>query len=283
MALVLIAALLMAAVFLVLRGIGQKDVPLFPAIVINYLVAFTIGMLHARPWQVDGLSLLWGPAALEGALFIGIFHLMGVSARKVGVAITTVASKMSLAVTVAIAVLVFHEQPGIWGWIGILLGLAGVVLTTRGDGTGSPRDLWLPVIVFLGGACTDTVINVVQRTRLTPDTEAVFTTFTFGAAAMIGVIAVLFHPQRAALGQARTWIAGTILGIVNYGSIHALVHALAASGMPSTHVFPLLNIATIIIGTGASMLLFRERLRPVQGVGILLCVAALLAILSIHR
>ncbi len=279
----MIAALLMAALFLVLRAIGERELPLFPVVVVNYFTATTVGLLHARPWNVGHTGHLVAPAALEGALFILFFHLMGVSARRAGVTVTTVASKMSLVITVIIAVLLFKEHPGAWGWLGIGAGVVGVVLTSIGDNKSTTNSWLLPLIIFIGSACTDTVINVVQRTHLTPLTEAVFTTYTFAAAGCIGLVVLLFHAQRRAVLRAEVVRWGVLLGLVNYGSIQALVHALTSSGLPSAHVFPLLNIATILIGTAAAMLLFKERLSLHRWIGVGCCVLGMVLIMFTAR
>lgn len=283
MALVMLAALLMAALFLVLRAIGERKLPLFPVVVVNYLTATAVGLAHARPWEVAYTGHLVAPALLEGTLFIIFFQLMGLSARRAGVTVTTVASKMSLVVTVAVAVLLFKENPGVLGWLGILAGVTGVVFTSLGDTDEGRRSWLLPLIIFIGSAGTDTVINVVQRTHLTPLTEAVFTTYTFSAAGMLGLLALPFHRERHALRSGAVWVGGIVLGTVNYGSIQALVHALTSSGMPSAHVFPLLNIATILIGTAAAMVLFKERLPLRRWTGIGLCILGMVLILWAQR
>lgn len=279
MALVAITALVTALMFLGLRLVGDRGRALFPAIVVNYITAGALGLLIARPWQLSGLDILVGPAVLEGGLFILFFHLMGLSARRAGVTVTTVATKMSLVVTVAIAVFFFKEETGAWSWVGIGLGLLGVVLTTltpaKATETADAGVWWLPVIVFIGSVCTDTVINMVQRTHLTPATESAFTAFTFCTAAVIGLVVLLFHPQRKALVQRDTWIAGGLLGIVNYGSIYFLIITLTRSGWPSSQVFPLVNIGTILIGTALAVWYFKEKLTPVRWAGIACCVIAL--------
>lgn len=282
MVLVALSAALFASLFLLFKVFDQRNVPLFPAIVVNYITACLAGVLFSRPWAAGHLDILYAPAFLQGALFIGVFLLMGRSAQRVGVAVTTVASKMSLVLTVLAAVLFFQERPGTLGWTGIVLALVGVALSSWTGGGAGNRSWWMPVTIFLGSALADILIDVVQRTRLTPLTEPVYPTLVFGAAALIGLCVLLLQPQRSALLQPRVLIGGSVLGLVNYGSIYFMVRALTSSGMRSSQVFPLMNIGAILFGTFASLLLFQERPDRRGIAGITLCVIALVLLLSDH-
>lgn len=282
MGLVMLAALLGALLFVLFRSFDARRVPLLPAIVVNYIVACAIGLCTARPWLLPDLSMLWLPGVLLGALFIGLFFLMGFSAQRMGIATTTVANRMSLVLTILIAVRVFHERPSALTWAGIALALVGVVLASWTGGATHGRSWWLPALLFIGGGAADSLLNAAQRTRTTSLTEAALAPILFGAAAFFGLCWVLCTPQRQQLAAPRVLIGGSLLGAVNIGSIHFLVQALAHSGLAASSVFPLVNIGTILLGSAASMLLFGERLRPTQWAGLGLSVAALLLIVAGH-
>lgn len=280
MGLVILAALLSALLFVVFRSFDARRVPLLPAIVVNYTVACLFGLAVSRPWQLPDLSMLWLPGIVLGALFIGLFFLMGLSAQRMGIATTTVANRMSLVITILVSVRVFHERPGMWAWCGFALALIGVALTSWNTGGPRGRSWWLPLLLFLGGGAADSLLNAAQRTRTTSLTEAALAPIIFGIAACFGLCWSLLTPQRKQLASPRVLIGGTVLGCVNYGSLHFLVQALAHSGLAASSVFPLVNIGTILIGSFASILLFRERLRTVQWAGLAVSVAALLLILA---
>jgi drug/metabolite transporter (DMT)-like permease len=70
------------------------------------------------------------------------------------------------------------------------------------------------------------------------------------------------------------------LGLLNYGSILFLVMGLSRSGLDASSVFPLANVAVILFGAAASVLLFRERLRTIHWAGIALSVVSLILILA---
>ncbi len=281
MVLVILAALFVAALFVLFKSFEVRRIALLPAIVINYFTALCCGLLISKPWAAGDLALLWTPSFILSFLFISVFYLTGVSAQRAGVAPTTVASKMSLVLTVLFSVFVFKEEPGPFGWLGIALALVGVILSTWSAEGRARGSAWtLPVLLFFGNAAIDIGINITQRTRTTPLTEAVFPTIVFGCAGLLGLLWSLKRKERMAYRDPRTWIAGLILGTVNYGSLYFVVKALANSGLPSSSVFPLMNIGVILFGSAASMLLFRERLKPVHIAGIVVSVVAMALIMS---
>ena len=55
-------------------------------------------------------------------------------------------------------------------------------------------------------------------------------------------------------------MGGIALGIPNFGSIYFLVLALRSGGMESSTIFPVNNVAIVMISTFLGILLFRERM-----------------------
>ncbi len=278
MGLVILSAVFNAAIYVLFKVFGQRRIALLPAIVVNYITAFLVGLAHSRPWNTD-LELLWLPAVIEGFLFIALFRLMGLSTQWNGLAPTTVAGKMSLALTVVSTVLLFGERPGGPAWAGIAMALLGVVLSSWGAGGSQGRRRWALPVIFVASAVTDVLLASVERTRLTPCTEAAFPTLIFGFAALAGLCWLAFHPERMALRMPPTWIAGIGLGLLNYGSIHCLVIGLSRSGLPASIVFPLANVCVILFGAAASVLVFRERFKPVHWAGLALSIVSLVLLM----
>lgn len=281
MALVILAALCMAALFLLFKIFDKRGIALLPAIVVNYFVAFTCGVLVAAPWNAGDLSPLALPVSVLGILFITLFYLTGVSTQRAGVAATSVASKMSLVLTVLAAVALHGERPGVMGWMGIVLALVGVLLSSWASGPPGARGAWvLPALLFLGNAAIDITLNTTQRNALTPSTEPVFATLIFGVAGILGVGWLLGTRNAKHLLNPSVLLAGLVLGMVNYASLYFIVGALAHSGYPASSVFPLMNIGVILFGTASSIALFRERLRKVQWIGIGCAIVALVLIIG---
>jgi drug/metabolite transporter (DMT)-like permease len=279
MVLVILGALLASAFFLLFKAFAARRIALLPAITANYITAFVLGLAWSRPWQAGDLGLLWWPAALEGACYFGLFHLMGKATQQLGVAPVSVAAKLSLALTVVLTVLIFRENPSALAWTGIALAVAGVAASSWGGFAANAKGWWMLPVIFVGNSFTDVFLNAVQRTRLTPLTEATFTTLVLGFAALFSLAGlVLKHDPRALLDK-RAWAGGIPLGVANFGALLVLLEALARSGIPASIVFPLVNTGVILLSAAGAMLLFHERPHRVQWIGIACSIASLVLII----
>jgi len=280
MGLVILAALCVAAFAVIFRYFERYGVPLFPAITVNYFIAFCCGLLFAPPWRPDDVSLLWMPSALLGGLFVTIFSLTGLSAQKAGAARTTIAGRMSLVLTVLGTVLIFKDNISARAIIGICIALAGLLLVsaTRGEHS-SDRSWLLPLMIFVGSGAADIGVSVAQRVRTTTLNEAAFTTMCFGSASLVSAVALFVRRDHPALRDARTWVGGAALGAVNYASLLFLIMALGEGALPASSIFPFMNIAAILFATVAGITLFRERLSVRQWIGIACCITALVLIM----
>ena len=219
-------------------------------------------------------------ACLLGVLFISIFYLSAISTQRIGVAVTAVASKMSLVVTVLFAVIAFSERPSPLGWLGIVLALAAVFISSWSPGVPGRKRAWLlPVLLFFGTAAVDITLNTVQREQLSPTTESLFPTIVFGIAGILGSMIMAVGRTTRQLLLPRVLIGGVVLGLINYASLYFIVGALARSGFAASSVFPLMNIGVILFGTAISILAFGERLRRMQWIGIGCAVVAMALIL----
>ncbi|HQZ43608.1 MAG TPA: DMT family transporter [Flavobacteriales bacterium] len=274
MVLVTLSAISGAAIFLLFRIFDKRNIPILPVITLNYFVAFLFGALYSQPWLAGDLSKLWLPSAGVGTLFIGVFYLTALSTQRAGVAASTVASKLSLVITVLFTVLIYNERPTILAWIGIVCALVAVPLSAMGKGA-EARNWKLPLLLFFGTASIDISLNAVQRMHLTPATEGVFPTMCFIWAGGIALLFIWRNKMFAAFKDPKVWIGGIVLGVINFFALLFILQALAHSGLPASTVFPLLSIGVILLGTIGSYLIFRDRPSRPQFIGIAVAVIAL--------
>jgi drug/metabolite transporter (DMT)-like permease len=98
-----------------------------------------------------------------------------------------------------------------------------------------------------------------------------FVIWIFQVAAILGtiilIIQLILKQQKFAL---KNIIAGVCLGVPNYFSMYYLVKALADSGLQSSVVFPINNVAIVIASAISGIVLFTEKLTKLQIAGILL-------------
>ena len=282
MGLVTLAALCVAGFAILFRLFERYEVPMLPAIAINYAVAFVCGMIVAPPSPATSSGSLLLAAAGLGALFVSIFSVTGLSAQQAGAARTTIAGRMSLVLTISGAVILFDERIDMRTVIGIIIALVGLVLTAAGPSeqrTG--RAVWfLPLLLFVCSGAADISVTYVQRVLTTPVTADSFPTSCFAASTIVSLVLLLLREGSKELLNMRTWVGGIALGMVNYASLLVLMRALGVGGLQASLVFPLMNILAILFATIAGLTLFRERLSLMQWCGICCCIGAMLLFLS---
>lgn len=281
----LLLSIVSSSVLLVIfKYFSTFRVKTFQAITINYLVAATLGFLLApvsypiaeltdRPWV--------GSAIVIGCVFIAMFHIMAISSQKVGVAISSVANKMSLVIPVVGGILLYNESLVGWKLIGVMLALVSVALVTypkKGVNV-DKRYLVLPLVIFIGSGFLDTFFKYVETHQLLESELELFSAYLFSVAALVGVSILSY--QRLAHGvilETKSVVAGVALGIPNYLSIHFLLLALQNPHMESTMVFPMNNTGIVLLSTLLAIVLFREELTKLNWSGIALALASIILI-----
>ncbi|MBC7383518.1 MAG: EamA family transporter [Bacteroidia bacterium] len=261
----------------------RKGVDTFQAIVINYIICSLIGNMLAphtiitqqvwlQPWFIYALAL--------GFLFITIFNFIGQTAQKLGVSVSMVAAKLSVAVPVIFAVVLYHEPVGSAKIAGILVSMLAVYFISRknNEATHTEKKLWhLPMIVFVGSGCIDSLLNYVEQTFIPPtDADTVIST-VFTIAFLLGSIYMIYL-----IGSGKKKFAfknvvwGIILGVPNYFSMYFLVKTLEQ--FHGSYIFPLNNIGIVAASTVVAVLVFNEKLSAKNKAGLALAFLSIVLI-----
>lgn len=283
----LVLSILSSSVLMVIfKYFDRFEVKTFQAITVNYFVAAGLGFTLS-PLTFEPLSILhanWLPSALIiGCVFITMFYIMAVSSQKVGVAITSVANKMSLVIPVVAGVVLYAESLAGLKLVGVIAALAAVVLVTFPNKKLKieAKYLILPFIIFAGSGFLDTFFKYVETNQIQSDEIAVFSATLFLVAAMVGTTVLLgARITKGEVLQTKSIVGGFALGIPNYFSIHFLLMALNLPNMESTMVFPINNTGIVLLSTLLAILLFKERLDKLNWAGIVLAVASIFLIAS---
>lgn len=277
-----------AGIYLLFKWYGRLQLHIFQVIVVNYLVAATSGLLvvpdlrqagavavHFPPWFAGALGL--------GFLFIGVFYLMAVTAHRIGVSVSTVASKMSLALGALLIIWLRHEPLHWPKLLAIVLALAGVVLTSvkAGEQRFSASQLLWPLLILLGSSVIDFGIAWFSQWPQTESEMALFSCTSFMTAGLTGLLVVAIGVERG--GSSLRWPevrAGVLLGVVNYGSIYFLVLAYDSGIFARSTLLPLNNLAVVVFNVVGAWWLFNEKLSRANRFGIFFCLVALLLLLG---
>lgn len=282
----LLCILSSSVVLITFKLVERLRINSFSVIVVNYLAACFAGFFLANgsvapltKLSVNNLIFM----LLLGMLFIGMFNLMSACTRRTGVAITSVASKMSVIFPVLFSVWIDPADTlTLEKIVGIALALVSVFLITfRGGGKKvNGTAFLLPMLVFIGIGAIDSATKYAQYTFVTNEMNPVFNLATFGVAAAIGLLLLPFSkPAKACLKRAVTWAVGIILGLANFGSMYFMVMALnsvSASGkaLQGSMLFGVNSVGIVLICVLAG-LFFRERPSRLNWIGFGLAVMAI--------
>lgn len=280
-----LAILFSSFIFVIFKLFDRYKIDVFQAIVFNYFTAFLCGiLLYGNEWNPAALNdITWFYFAIVAAiLFISLFILMGLSSQKNGVAITSVAVKMSMAASVFGMIFLYAESVSLLKILGIIFAFAGVILVSwqsKGTSENQKKSLWMLFVLFFGSGILDLVLNYVQNNELKVLTPSLFSAFGFGMAGIIGLIVFLIQlQQKKARFSFKNVLGGIALGIPNYFSIYLLIKSYKDTGWADSTVLAIINVSIVCISALTGFLIFKEKLNLTKALGI---IASLLAILML--
>ena len=285
----LFCVLVSTLISLLFKLFARFGVRNLPAIVVNYWVCVICGTLWEGEWlltaDIVDRPWLWLAFGL-GFFFIGGFNLNATSVQRAGIAVTSVVQRISLLLSVAFAVLYLRDPLSLKQAIGIALGVLSVLLVVRtrtspasshpAEVDASPTSrIVLPLAVFLVAGAIESGLLLAQRS-FGAGGSATFTVGLFAWAGLLGTVYVLAVPPKDGTPRftVRDVVGGIALGIPNFFSIYLIIVALEG-GLAPTTVFPVLNVATILLGTLAAVAFFAERLSPKQWAGVAVAILAI--------
>ncbi len=280
----ILSVLCSSLIFVIFKLFDVFKIQTLYAIITNYIVASCTGLFFYEEkvsvTQVYHSDWFWGTLAL-GVLFIIVFNIMAKTSQQVGVAVASVATKMSLVIPVLVGILAYKESLSTLKVIGILLALAAVYFASVKENTisFSKKTFLLPVLVFLGSGIIDASINYFRETKLNSTEFPLFSATVFAAAATTGLLFIVLKAAKAPLKvNFRNVLGGIALGIPNYFSIFFLLRALQNDTLNSASVFTINNVAIVMFSTLLGIVLFKEKLNPKNWGGIVLAVISILLV-----
>ena len=254
-------------------------------IVFNYFTCVITGsIVHGNfPITQSTFTEPWfGWTLCMGTFFVLLFNLVAVTTQKLGVAIASVAYKLSLVIPFIFSIYLYDEENTILKTTGIVLGLIAVFFTCYKSSNNSAKPgfkfatLLLPVILFVGSGLLDTMIKYVEQTFLNGSNNNYYLLTAFLVAATVGSIVLIMQVSRK--NQQFKWkavVAGIAIGVPNYFSIWCLLQVLKNYGSNSSALIPINNMGIVLFSSVMALILFRERLSVLNWTGILLSLLAI--------
>jgi drug/metabolite transporter (DMT)-like permease len=253
----------------------------FYAILVNYVVAAAFGFLseggNYSIFDIPGKPWFWLSIA-GGLLFIVGFNLFALSAHHAGVALTGMASRMSLIVAVIAGLLVFGDQPGLVRIAGIILGIVAFYFTFHRDRMVEVdrKLILLPIALLIVHGISDLLMKVGQQFYIGGD-FTLFLATVFMAALGFGILFLFLPRSRQNRFTYKELLGGIVIGLANWYSGYFLLLGLDIFDV--SFVIPMINIGIVAAATLTGYLVFREKLTPFNWIGVALAMIAIMLML----
>lgn len=255
------------------------------ALIVNYITAGFCALLFTKQSivvsEVLHSNFIYHAIAI-GFLFIIVFNFYATGTQKVGIAITTVANKLSLFIPVAVAIIIYPNEKISLSKL-IAFGLAAISIylssTKNKKLNFDKKYLWLIILVFVGQGVADSIFNHAQQTAVNDNEKTLFFIVLFMMAGLSGLVILLFKSIKSKLKLSfKNVIGGIALGIPNYASLVFFFNALESSGLEASQVFPVVSMGVIVISAIVGKLLFKEHLSLYNWLGLGIAIIAIFII-----
>jgi drug/metabolite transporter (DMT)-like permease len=138
----------------------------------------------------------------------------------------------------------------------------------------NPKVFGVLALTFLAGGAVDVTMKTFEEIYGAANSRVLFLLLAFGIAFLIGAAVVLWRGVRRGIWPDRRTIGwGLFLGVINYGSLEFILRAIER--LPGTVVFPVNNIAIVLLAAVLGITVWDEHLSRLNRIGLGCAVAAL--------
>lgn len=269
------------------KVLANLKIPALQAIVFNYITCVVVGSIMNGAYPIQALTypepwLYW--CLFMGLIFITLFNIIAFTTQHLGVAVASVANKLSLVIPFLFSIFFYGETATVVRIFGVILALIAVVFTCwphkeiKGSSL-KPEHGWIlfvPVVLFLGSGSLDTMITYVEKTFLSAANKDSYFILAFNTAGVLGAIYLVIQLIRGKEKlDPRSVIAGICIGLPNYFSLWTLVKVLSQYPGNSSAIFPIINIGIVLFSTLVAYFIFSEKLSRLNWTGIGLSILAI--------
>lgn len=298
----MIAALLViitnSLVFVLFKLFQRYQVHIKRAIIINYTTAVIISYVAIR--QSLDFNLLWNakwiiPAIIIGIIYVLNFYVIDICTKNFNLAVTSLSGKMSVVIPVLTGIIILNES---FGWIrvvGIILALLSLFLILKPEKFSKSKlfffspakimKLYIPIALFLFYGISDALFQISQKklfySSIYPESggfsneNGIFVLTVFSICLVFSILFTTIRKENPVrFYKFRDIIGGIALGVVNLIGGFMLLEAV--SQVNNTGVlFAVINICVVILTTIIGILYFKEKLLPINIVGIGIAILSL--------
>lgn len=282
----LFAAIMSSALLaIILRLSEKKETSSYGVCLFNYMTCSLIGLTFVENKSLKYIFVLPPKVmficVLSGVLLLASLALYRYNMAKSGTVLAAVFSKLGILFPTLMSFFVFREVPSVLQVLGIVIAIAAILVinlkkqekSEEKKSAGKGAFVNLIILLLVGGAC-DCMSKIFENQcdRIFDD-RYLLLGFFFGGVST--VVMMLISKEKPKLMDV---LFGVLVGIPNYFVSRFLLHALIK--VPAFIVYPSYSVATIVVISILSLIIFREKLskRQLCGVGMILVALALLNI-----
>jgi drug/metabolite transporter (DMT)-like permease len=251
---------------LLFKAFARYRIDLLGAIVVNYSVCLVIGAASSVTpvFRISLFTRNWYPVSIvQGIILVVCLFLIGRTAEKQGVAVTSLATRLSVAIPTAAAFFLYGDMVTTLKIMGIPAALLALYLSS-GVPTGSAHSFKtvniLPITLFVFFGAHSTLLKFVQERFLDKTSYHTYTVAAFLSAFLIsGAVLAWRLAKKRQTFRWKELVWGFVLGCTNYGSIYFLIRALSVPGRESSQLFPTISIAVVGLSSLGAWFIFDER------------------------
>ena len=250
MGFLLLAVVALVGLMMTLKLLAVKGISSSKAIIINYLIATTIGWLRVVGTSTP-ISSLTAPLLLL-AVGIGLIFYISLlldarSSAVAGLALTTVATRAAMVIPIALSALLLGEQMSAKSAVLVVIVVGAMVMIFYEKRGGKQTNLLLPFMVFLMAALLFATGDTLRKE---------------------GTKALRF--------DRKTIIAGIALGTFNFLTTFFTLQGLRF--LPTTTFYPIYYGTAVVVTTILGAALFGEKISPRRLIGIGVALGAIVII-----
>ena len=275
MANILLTVVAFNILIILFKFFDKLNIDNLQALIVNYFIAGLCGVYFSDQ-EFSILYVLNAPwfmhATIIGVLFIVVFNLYATGTQKVGIAITTIANKLSLFIPVGFALMLYpNEELTLVKITGFILAVIGIYMSSTKNKklTFDKKYIWLIVLVFVGQGIADTIFNHAQQTLVDAADKSLFFTILFMMAATSGILILIGKSvKKRQKIELKNIIGGLIFGIPNFASLIFFFNALESSGLAASQVFTIVSMGVVVLSALVGLVLFKEKLSTMNWLGL---------------
>lgn len=273
-----LAVIFSSGVAMTMKVANARGLHLGQFLAVNYLVC-TMGLLAWGAWRTLSLNSLfiWTLGITVGVMYVLCLWLFNRAITVGGLALSTTLMRLSAALPTLGSLILFAEQANSYQILGIVLAFFCLPLASREPlrfnqaGKESVKGMIWGMLLFAAYGLTDFAFKVQAELEPLTDPNAFMATI-FGTALLLTFPQFLkgSRPNRHCL----LWgfVLGTTNVLATYFWIRTLKH------IPGSVAFPTLGLGVIAFTTVASLVIWREKLRPSNYAFLALASAAVILI-----